>query len=148
MTRARPHRSDYRYFLEILTRWGDNDAYGHAGNVVYYSWYETVLSRWLIEVGAVDMGTTPIIGVMAENGCRFHAPVAFPDRISVALRAERIGNTSVRFGMAVFRGNEDTASASGHAVHVYVDRATQRLPQPLQEDFRRALEAILVAPSA
>jgi acyl-CoA thioester hydrolase len=48
-------RSAYRVFRTITTRWMDNDAYGHVNNVVYYSFFDTVVNRWLIEQGALDI---------------------------------------------------------------------------------------------
>ncbi|HVL74765.1 MAG TPA: hypothetical protein VM406_02010, partial [Noviherbaspirillum sp.] len=44
-------RSDYLHFHTISTRWMDNDAYGHVNNVVYYSWFDTVVNRFLVAGG-------------------------------------------------------------------------------------------------
>ncbi len=138
-------RGDYRWFLEMPTRWMDNDVYRHVNNVTYYSWFDTAVARFLLGSGAIDMHASPVVGVVVETMCRYHAPIAFPDQVTIGLRAERIGNTSLRFGIGVFREAEDRASAEGHFVHVYVDRATQRVPSPLPEALRRAAEAIHAA---
>ena len=46
MTRANPaSRADYRHFLTITTRWMDNDVYRHVNNVVYYSYFDTVVNQ-------------------------------------------------------------------------------------------------------
>ncbi|MEK7972301.1 acyl-CoA thioesterase, partial [Burkholderia contaminans] len=37
-------RDAYRHFLPITTRWMDNDVYGHVNNVVYYSYFDTVVN--------------------------------------------------------------------------------------------------------
>ena len=39
----------------ITTRWMDNDVYGHVNNVVYYSFFDTAVNRYLIEAGALDI---------------------------------------------------------------------------------------------
>ena len=145
MAKRLPSRAEYRFFLDIPTRWMDNDIYRHVNNVTYYSWFDTVVARFLLGSGAINLTDSPAIGVVVETLCRYHAPVAFPDTITAGLRVERLGNTSIRYGIAIFREDEDTASAEGHFVHVYVDRATQTRPQPLPDRLRAAATDLLVA---
>lgn len=148
MTKRLGTRGDYRYFLEIPTRWMDNDVYRHVNNVVYYSYFDTVVARFLLSSGAIDMESSPVVGVVVETQCRFHAPISFPDLVVAGLRVERIGNTSVRYGIGIFRGEEERVSAEGHFVHVYVDRPTLRTPTPLPPALREALAPLLVEPGA
>jgi acyl-CoA thioester hydrolase len=142
--RTRPTRADYRHFLEIPTRWGDNDAYAHINNVVYYSFFDTVVSRFLLESGAIDLKTSPVIGVVVETGCRYLAPIAFPDLVTAGLRVARIGNTSIRYEIGIFSNAEDQASAEGQFIHVYVDRETQTRPTPLPQALRDAVAPLVV----
>jgi acyl-CoA thioester hydrolase len=145
MPKRLPCRAEYRFFLEISTRWMDNDVYRHVNNVTYYSWFDTVVARFLLGSGAINLTDSAVIGVVVETLCRYHAPIAFPDTITAGLRVERLGTTSIRYGIAIFREDEDTASAEGHFVHVYVDRATQLRPTPLPEALRQAAAALVVA---
>lgn len=142
--RARPARADYRHFLAIPTRWGDNDAYAHINNTVYYSFFDTVVSRFLLESGAIDLKTSEVIGVVVETGCRYLAPVSFPDLVTAGLRVARIGRTSIRYEIGIFRNDENTASAEGHFIHVYVDRETQTRPTPLPRALQDAVAPLLV----
>jgi acyl-CoA thioester hydrolase len=144
MSKVLPTRGDFRFFLEIPTRWMDNDIYGHVNNVTYYSWFDTAVARFLLGSGAINLVDSPVIGVVVETQCRYHAPIAFPDSVTVGLRVDRLGNTSIRYGIGIFRAEESRASAEGHFVHVYVDRATQRRPTPLPDALRRAAAAMLV----
>lgn len=144
MAKQRPGRGDYRFFLTIPTRWADNDVYGHVNNVVYYAWFDTIVARFLLQSGAITLEDSPVIGLVVETLCRYHAPVGFPDTVTAGLRVARIGNTSVRYEIAIFREAEDEAAADGHFVHVYVDRATQRSTQPLAPAFRACLAALVV----
>jgi acyl-CoA thioester hydrolase len=137
-------RGDYRHFSEIATRWMDNDVYGHVNNVVYYSFFDTAVNGYLIGSGALDIHAGATIGLVVETQCRYHAPIAFPDLVTCGIRVARIGTSSVRYEIGIFRGDEETAAAEGHFVHVYVDRATRR-PAPLPPALRTALEAIAVA---
>jgi acyl-CoA thioester hydrolase len=123
----------------------DNDAYGHVNNVVYYSFFDTAVNRWLVEHGLLQIGDSPTIGLVVETGCRYMAPLAFPDRVTVGLRVAHLGTSSVRYELAVFRNDDNEASAVGHFVHVYVDRGTRR-PTPIPKATRRALETLHVAP--
>lgn len=131
-------RDDYRYFLGIATRWMDNDAYGHVNNVVYYSYFDTAVNGYLIEAGALDVEKSPAIGLVVETHCQYFSPIAFPDAVRVGLRVGKLGRTSVRYEIGIFRGDEKRASAQGYFVHVYVDRATRR-PAPLPRDLHAAL---------
>jgi acyl-CoA thioester hydrolase len=112
-----------------------------VNNVVYYSYFDTVVNQYLIEQGALDIVTSPVIGLVVETQCRYFAPITFPDRVEAGLRVAHLGTSSVRYEVGLFRDDEPTASAQGHFVHVYVDRATTR-PGPLPEPLRRALEPL------
>jgi acyl-CoA thioester hydrolase len=134
-------RSAYRHFLPLQTRWADNDIYGHVNNVAYYGYFDTIVNECLIAAGALDIHTGAVIGLVVETGCKYFAPLAFPDKLEGALRVARIGNSSVRYELAIFRAGDDTPAAEGHFVHVYVDRQTRR-PVPLPAPFRAALERV------
>ncbi|MEM7209634.1 MAG: thioesterase family protein [Pseudomonadota bacterium] len=137
-----PTRDDYREFISIETRWNDNDPYGHVNNVIFYEWFDTAVNAYLIKQGALDISTSDTIGFVVESGCQYYSPVAFPDTIWVGLRVARLGNSSVRYELAIFRGDEHLASAAGFFVHVYVDRNTTR-PRPLGSALRAALEPLV-----
>lgn len=136
-------RSDYKYFHAITTRWMDNDAYGHVNNVVYYSWFDTVVNQFLIANGALDIERSPVIGLVIETQCNYFASVAFPEQVCAGLRVTKLGNSSVRYEVGIFRENEDSASAQGHFVHVYVDRESRK-PSAIPEKMRALLQTIEV----
>ncbi len=131
MTKSTPtRRADYPHFLAISTRWSDNHVYGHINNVVYYSYFDTVVNEYLLRHGVLDFAEGETIGLVVETRCNFFAPVVFPKPIEASLRVERLGNTSVRYEVAIFAQGEDEAAAQGHFVHVYVD-CVMRRPVPL-----------------
>ncbi len=138
-------RDRYRHFLEIPTRWMDNDVYGHVNNVIYYSYFDTVVNGYLISSGSLEIESSPVIGLVVETQCRFFKPVIFPDTVHAGLRVGRLGNSSVRYEIGLFRNDESAAAAQGHFVHVYVDRETRR-PTALPSEMRQALERIRVRP--
>ncbi|WP_135467029.1 acyl-CoA thioesterase [Crenalkalicoccus roseus] len=137
-------RADYRWFVTMDTRWMDNDVYRHVNNVQYYSFFDTAVARFLLEAGmfgegTLDLDSVPSVGLVVETQCRYHAPLAFPDRVAVGLRLGRLGTSSVRYEIGVFRNEEDRACAEGHFVHVYVDRREQSRTVPVPGRLREAL---------
>jgi acyl-CoA thioester hydrolase len=134
-------RSAYLHFDHITTRWMDNDVYLHVNNVVYYSYFDTAVNRLLIARGVLDIASSPVIGLVVETQCRYFRPIAFPDTVHAGLRVGHLGTSSVRYEIGLFRNEEETASAQGHFVHVYVDRATSR-PTPLPEKMREVLRPL------
>jgi acyl-CoA thioester hydrolase len=134
-------REGYRAFRPITTRWMDNDAYGHVNNVVYYSWFDTVVNAHLIEQGVLDIEQGQTIGLVIETQCNYFAPVAFPQAVEAGLRVARIGQSSVRYEVGLFLAGEALTVAKGHFVHVYVDRATRR-PAALPAPLKKVLEAL------
>ena len=145
MSRPTPHkRSDYRHAREITTRWMDNDAYGHVNNVVYFSYFDTVVNTYLIARGALDIQQSEVIGLVVDVACQYMSPLTYPETVTAGLRVAHLGRSSVRYEIALFAEGSDAAAAQGHFVHVYVDRDTRR-PVDLPVPLRAALEPILVA---
>jgi len=136
-------RNQYPHLLAIATRWMDNDVYQHVNNVVYYAYFDTVVNRYLLEKGVLEIGASKVIGLVVETACRYFSPIAFPDTVHAGLRVGRLGRTSVRYEVAIFRNDETEASAQGHFVHVYVDGETRR-PVPLPAPLREALQPLAV----
>ena len=135
-------RADYPHFLSINTRWSDNDLYGHVNNVVYYSYFDTVVNEYLIRHGALDLEAGKTIGLVVETHCSYFASLAFPERIDAGLRVTRLGTTSVRYEVGIFSAGPEQPAAQGHFVHVYVDRDTRR-PAPLPEALVAALKPLV-----
>ena len=135
-------REAYAHVLEIPTRWNDNDVYGHVNNVVYYSYFDTVINAWLIREGGLDIHAGPVIGLCAESHCEFRAALAFPETVAAGLRVAHLGRSSVRYEIGLF-GEDGAVAATGWFVHVFVDRA-QRRPAEIPPGVRAALERLLV----
>jgi acyl-CoA thioester hydrolase len=134
-------RDSYKHFLPISTRWADNDVYGHINNVVYYSFFDTVVNGYLLEQGVLDIEKSDVVGLVVETQCNYFSSIAYPQQVEAGLRVARIGNSSVRYEVGIFAAGDETAAAQGHFVHVYVDRKTQR-PAPLPDALRLALARI------
>jgi acyl-CoA thioester hydrolase len=138
-------RGLYRYFQHIPTRWMDNDVYGHVNNVTYYSYFDTVINTWLIRHAGLDIHHGQQIGLCAESHCKFLAAIEFPQIVEAGLRVEKLGRSSVRYGIGLFVEGAPGPAAEGWFVHVFVDRATRK-SQPLAEPMRAALASLLLEP--
>ena len=138
-----PRRSDYVYFRQIPTRWMDNDVYGHVNNVIYYSWFDTAVNGWLIGNGLLDLETSEIVGIVVATECTYHKEFTFPQVVEAGLRVDRLGNSSVTYGVGLFHEGDDEPAATGTFVHVYTERATRK-PVPIPDDVRRMMETLKV----
>jgi acyl-CoA thioester hydrolase len=137
-------RSRYAHVSRIPTRWADNDVYGHVNNVQHYAFFDTAINRWLIEEGGLDIHAGEVIGLCAESHCSYSGPFAFPDVIEAAMRVGKLGTSSVRYELALYREGTEEPVAEGWFVHVFVDRSTRRAA-PMPEQLRAALQRLEVA---
>jgi acyl-CoA thioester hydrolase len=135
-------RDNYKYFTDITTRWMDNDIYGHVNNVVYYSYFDSVANKFLIEEGGLDIHRAEVIGFVVASSCQYRSPIAYPDKIDAGFRVNKLGNSSVEYGIAIFKQGAETASAVGTFTHVFVDRASDK-SVAIPAQIRNALEKIV-----
>ena len=136
------HRTAYKVFRAITTRWMDNDAYGHVNNVIYYSWFDTAVNAFLIEQGVLDIHNGKTIGLVIETQCNYFAPLAFPQTVEAGIRVAKLGSSSVRYEVGLFAQGAELTAAKGHFVHVYVDRETRR-PVTIPQDLKTVLETLV-----
>ena len=137
--RTRPDtRAGYAHFQAIPTRWADNDVYGHVNNSVYYFYFDTIVNQWLVEAGLLTVGKSQTIGLVVETSCAYFAPISFPETVTAALRVARIGTSSVRYEIGLFREDDPETAARGHFTHVYVDEKSRR-PVPISAIMRQKL---------
>lgn len=136
-------REYYKHFLKIPTRWSDNDIYQHVNNVIYYEFFDTVINSYLIEYGGLDIVEGDTVGFAVETHCQFLAPIRFPEVIEAGLRVGRIGNSSVRYEIGIFKAGDDVPAAVGYFVHVFVNRTTNETTR-IDGKLRTAMENLLV----
>ena len=139
-------RAGFPHFCEIATRWMDNDIYGHVNNVVYYSYFDTAVNQFLIERGVLDIHKGEVVGFVVDSGCSYFSSISFPDVIHAGIRVARLGNSSVRYEIALYRNNDILPVAAGHFVHVYVERNSNR-SVPIPDPVRNVLAALTKIPA-
>jgi acyl-CoA thioester hydrolase len=144
MPADRPARAAYPFHAAITTRWSDNDVYGHINNVTYYSYFDSAANLYLITAGGLDIARGPVIGLVVESRCQYHAPLAYPTPLTAGVRVDKLGHRAVTYGLAIFADGDDLAAAHGSFVHVFVDRHT-RTPVAIPPPVRDALARIAAA---
>lgn len=133
-------RADYKVFYPITTRWMDNDAYGHVNNVTYYSYFDTAANTFLIKHCGLDYHNGDVVGLVVSSGCEYLAPIEFPEKVEVGVRIDKLGNSSVRYGIGIFKEGIEQACAFGHFIHVYVDNASRKpvaIPDSMRENMKK-----------
>lgn len=137
-------RADFPHFQTIPTRLLDNDVYGHVNNVVYYSYFDTLVNENMIRHGVLDMATSDVIGIVAETRCIFLSSIAFPQAVEGGLRVARLGRSSVTYEIGLFVEGRESPVAFGHFVHVFVARAGMT-PVAMPAPIRSLLESLQIA---
>lgn len=142
--RRRETRADFRHFLRIPTRWHDNDVYQHVNNVIYYSFFDTVINEYLMREGGLDYENGSVVGLAIETHCQFHKSIKFPQAVDAGLRIGKLGTSSVRYEVGIFIEGDGECAANGHFVHVFVTRPDNR-PTPIPPRLRDAMARLLVS---
>lgn len=137
------HISEYNYFCQLSTRWNDNDIYGHMNNIIYYALFDTAVNKWLIKNKLIDIKSGQNIGLIVQSGCNYFSSFEYPENINAGIRVTKIGKSSVRYEVGLFKEKEELSSADGFFIHVYVDRKTNK-PIALDYNFKNTLDTIFV----
>jgi acyl-CoA thioester hydrolase len=142
VTDPTPALADYGWTRPFPTRWHDNDVFGHVNNTIYYAAMDTTVTSWLLGPGGHGIVEDDDPAVVVASSCRYFASGAFPDTFLVGLRADRVGTTSVSWGLGIFRESDGELLATGTFVHVFVDRDSRR-PIPVPSGVRDRITADL-----
>ena len=137
-------KSNYSYLEKVDTRFGDNDIFGHLNNIIYYSIFDSVINRFLINICDYNPLNSEIIAISPETRCKFRKSLSYPEKVEAGLSTFKIGNTSIIYDIALFKLEEDVACAEGYFVHVFVKRNKMREKVKIPEKIRKELERISV----
>ena len=136
-------REDFPTFIEMPTRWMDNDAYGHMNNIVHYALIDTAVTDWQRNHGFFNEDHKYLEFMVVESGCCYFSEAAYPDKIAIGLRIKKIGNTSWIYQAGLFREEDELCFALGFFAQVLVDCENRR-PTPIPNTMRDALKLIEV----
>jgi acyl-CoA thioester hydrolase len=91
----------------------------------------------------LDIHRGDVVGFVVDSGCSYFQPLAFPDVVHAGIRVSKLGTSSVRYEIGLYRNDDALPAAFGHFVHVYVDRATNK-PVPIPAATRTVLQQLQV----
>ncbi|RPH72984.1 MAG: acyl-CoA thioesterase [Myxococcaceae bacterium] len=116
--------------------WGEMDALGHVNNVRYIAWAETARIRFFEQFGMSTHPGDPVGPILARIENDYLQQVEYPARITVGIRPEKVGNTSLTLEHAIWTaGAPERVVARGRAVVVMINYATQekvRVPEAIR----------------
>lgn len=135
-------RKDYQKFYPLSTRWMDNDMFGHINNVVYYSFFDTAVTHFLIETGCLRLKNNPIVFYVVHTSCNFITSLSYPEEIEAGIMLKKIGKTSITYGVSVFKKGAISAAAYGEFIHVLVDRNSNKATL-IPEDIRQKIKSLM-----
>ena len=126
--------------VAIPVQWGDQDAFGHVNNVVYFRWFESARVEYLHRAGLAHMMTGSGIGpILASIKCDYRRQLNHPDTILVSASITHIGRTSLKMAHLVYSQAQGAIVAQGDSTIVVFDYASQR-PTPVPAEIRAKIE--------
>ncbi|MBC5786239.1 YbgC/FadM family acyl-CoA thioesterase [Ramlibacter sp. USB13] len=130
-------RDDFRFFHKLRVRWAEVDMQKIVFNAHYLMYFDTaVADYWRALAMPYEEAMHQLQGdlYVKKATVEFHASARMDDRLDVALKCARIGNSSMQFLGAIFRGEDLLITCE--LVYVFADPATQTsrpVPQALRD---------------
>lgn len=132
----------YPVVISLPVQWGDQDAFGHVNNVVFFRWYESARIEYFRRVLPGGEPKRDAEGlILASIQCDFRRPVTFPDTVRVGARVARIGRSSMTVEHAAYSEAQRRVVAEGVSTVVLFDYSTGA-PRPADEALRGAIDAL------
>lgn len=141
MAQPRPSElAEFPVVIELPVQWGEQDAFGHVNNAVFFRWYESARIAYLTAVGLNKERPEEPGPILAAISCDYLQQLRFPDRVLIGTRVPKIGNTSMAIEHAVYSTAQQRLVARGTSTIVLFDYALQksfRVPDELRAAIAR-----------
>ena len=132
----------YPLVIELPVQWGDQDAFGHVNNVVYFRWMESARIAYFRQEGLFDLMSDQGLGpILASIKCDFRRQLVYPDTLFVGASVASIGRTSLRMLHLIYSTQQQLVAAEGESVLVMFDYQAQR-PAPVPDSVRQKIDAL------
>ena len=133
--------------IQLPVQWGDQDAFGHVNNIVYFRWFESARIAYLERIGlgdkhagALDAGEN-VGPILAAIGCNYRRQIKYPDTVIAGARITRIGRSSFTMSHVVWSGTHQAVAADGESTVVVFDY-TANQPKRVPDEFRVLIEKL------
>ena len=131
-----------RVVISWPVQWGDQDAFGHVNNLVYFRWMESARIEYFgragVQSAAAQQGTGPIL---ASIKCDFRRQLIYPDTVLISASVASFGRTSMKMVHRVYSTAQQAIAAEGDSTIVMFDYDAQK-PVVVSEEIRKKIEAI------
>src|SRR5262249_20514642 len=132
----------YPVVIVVPVQWGDQDAFGHVNNTVYFRWFESARIAYFLRIGLRTLqGDERIGSILASSSCDYRKSITFPDTVRVGVRVTRIGRSSIGFEHRIVSEAMGALAAEGASTVVVIDYDDNR-PRPVPESVREAIGAL------
>ena len=132
-------QQDFRFIHRLRVRWVEVDMQKIVFNAHYLMYFDTAISDyWRALALPYEEAMAQLGGdlYVKKASVEYHGSARFDDRLEVALQCARIGNSSMVFTGAIFRGDELLVSCE--LVYVFADPASQT-SKPVPDALRKVL---------
>jgi acyl-CoA thioester hydrolase len=133
--------------IQLPVQWGDQDAFGHVNNIMYFRWFESARIAYLERIGLGDkhagaLASGENVGpILAAIGCNYRRQIKYPDTVIVGARITRIGRSSLTMSHVVWSNIHQAIAADGESTIVVFDY-TANQPKRVPDEFRALIEKL------
>ena len=125
-------RQGFPVWVTLPVQWGDQDAFGHVNNTVYFRWFE---SARIAYGGRIDLSESgdghAIAPILAAINCNYRRQLKYPDTVHVGARIVRVGRSSLTMEHRLVSEACRAVVADGDSTLVAFDYAAQKsVPVP------------------
>lgn len=124
-------KSDFKFIIDLDTRWGDMDCIGHVNNATFLTYVETARIKLIEKLGFSDV---PII--MASINIDYINQLKYPDKMEIGQNISRIGNSSFDILTGIYNKNLGelvTISTTTLVCFNYKTQITIPVPQEIHD---------------
>ena len=131
------NRQDFRFFHRLRVRWAEVDMQKIVFNAHYLMYFDTaVADYWRALALPYEEAMHQLGGdlYVKKATVEYHGSARYDDQLEIGMKCARIGNSSMLFTGAIFRG--DSLLITCELVYVFADPATQTsrpVPQALRD---------------
>jgi acyl-CoA thioester hydrolase len=125
--------------LACPLRWGDEDAFGHLNNKIYFSFCEDGRVQYMSDVGAIVDGHSPISVILQHTSLDYKLPMDYPDVAHVRMATSNVGKSSWELHHEIWSQQQCALAAKGVARLVFFDYRAKRVA-PIPDAVRQRLQ--------
>ncbi len=132
-------RDDFEFFYELRVRYAEIDGQGIVFNAHYLTYFDVTITEYFRSLSfdyADYVKRTGMDFHLVKSLVNYEKPIAFDTELKIGCRVNKIGNTSLIFGLEIFSKDLETRFATGEIIWVHTDQKTHK-PVSIEEEIRR-----------